>query len=91
MFIARPNPATLALRPIHARAGSAIGIEPLVTQAQRQQVAGAVNAGFFNRNNQLPLGAVRKQWPMGFWPYFRTGRDGLERTGRLVHGSFCAL
>ena len=88
MFIARPNPATLALRPIHARAGSAIGIEPLVTQAQRQQVAGAVNAGFFNRNNQLPLGAVRNngQWVSG--PILGRGAMAWNEQGDLFMDRF---
>jgi hypothetical protein len=37
------------------------GIAPLITIAQKSQVAAAINAGFFNRNNQLPLGAIRRE------------------------------
>ena len=67
MFITKPNPTTLSMRPIRSNPSSAIGIEPILSTAQRQQAAAAVNAGFFNRNNQLPLGAVRAagQWLSG--------------------------
>ena len=84
MFITRPNPSTLALRPIHANPSTAIGIEPILTTAQRQQVAGAVNAGFFNRNNQLPLGAVRNagQWISG--PILGRGAMAWNDRGDLV-------
>ena len=84
MFIAQPNPATLALRTIHARPGSAVGIEPLVTQAQTQGAGGAVNAGFFNRNNQLPLGAVRSngEWISG--PILGRGAMAWNDQGDLV-------
>jgi len=88
MFIAQPNPSTLALRPIRANPNSAIGIEPIVTQAQRQQVTGAVNAGFFNRNNQLPLGAVRNsgQWISG--PILGRGAMAWNDRGDLVMDRF---
>ncbi|MFK8181910.1 MAG: phosphodiester glycosidase family protein [Phormidesmis sp.] len=84
MFIAQPNPSSLALRTIHARPGSAIGIEPIVTQAQTQGVAGAVNAGFFNRNNQLPLGAVRRngEWISG--PILGRGAMAWNEQGDLI-------
>ncbi|MGB3298743.1 MAG: phosphodiester glycosidase family protein [Phormidesmis sp.] len=84
MFITRPDPANVALRPIHAKDNSAIGIEPILAQAQRQRVTGAVNAGFFNRNNQLPLGAVRSagQWISG--PILGRGAMGWNDQGDLM-------
>ncbi len=84
MFVAQPNPSTLALRPIQANPSAAIGIEPIVTQAQRQQVTGAVNAGFFNRNNQMPLGALRSagQWISG--PILGRGAMAWNDRGDLV-------
>ena len=84
MFVTRPNPATLALRPISAAPNSAIGIEPLLSMAQRQGVSGAVNAGFFNRNNQLPLGAVRSggRWISG--PILGRGAMAWNDQGDLV-------
>ncbi len=88
MFIAQPNPSTLALRPIHANPNTATGIEPIVTTAQQQQVTGAVNAGFFNRNNQLPLGAVRNagRWISG--PILGRGAMAWNDQGDLVMDRF---
>ncbi|MEM9091242.1 MAG: phosphodiester glycosidase family protein [Cyanobacteria bacterium P01_F01_bin.53] len=88
MFITRPNPSTLAFRTIHANANSAIGIEPILSTAQRQRATGAVNAGFFNRNNQLPLGAVRSdgQWISG--PILGRGAMAWNEQGDLIMDRF---
>ena len=84
MFIAKPNPAMLSMRPIRSNPNSAIGIEPIINTAQRQQAAAAVNAGFFNRNNQLPLGAVRNagQWLSG--PILGRGAMAWNDQGDLI-------
>jgi hypothetical protein len=84
MFIARPNRGALNLRPIQANPGTAVGIEPIITTAQRSAAIGAVNAGFFNRNNQLPLGAVRSagQWISG--PILGRGAMAWNDDGDLV-------
>ena len=84
MFIAKPNPAMLSMRPIRSNPNSAIGIAPIVNTAQQQQAAAAVNAGFFNRNNQLPLGAVRNagQWLSG--PILGRGAMAWNDRGDLI-------
>lgn len=51
--------AQTTLRPIWTDPTTATGTAPLQTMAQRWQATAAINAGFFNRNNQYPLGAVR--------------------------------
>ncbi len=88
MFIARPDRSALNLRPIHANPGTAVGIEPIITTAQRSAAIGAVNAGFFNRNNQLPLGAVRSagQWISG--PILGRGAMAWNDDGDLVMDRF---
>ncbi len=88
MFIVRPDPAALTLRPIKASLNTAIGIEPILTTAQRNQAIGAVNAGFFNRNNQLPLGAIRSagQWISG--PILGRGAMAWNDDGDLVMDRF---
>ncbi|MEM6519461.1 MAG: phosphodiester glycosidase family protein [Cyanobacteria bacterium P01_C01_bin.70] len=55
------------LEPIWGNANQLPGITPLKTMAMNARAYIAINAGFFNRNNQLPLGAVRKegQWISG--------------------------
>ncbi|MGG6293183.1 phosphodiester glycosidase family protein [Leptolyngbya sp. AN02str] len=78
----------LSLKPIWANPNGMPGTAPLVSMAAQWQAAGAINAGFFNRNNQLPLGAVRRdgQWLSG--PILNRGaiawnERGDTRFGRL--------
>lgn len=60
------NPQTpgLKLQPIWGNQNALLGIHPLLSMAQGNQVAAAINAGYFNRNNKTPLGAIRQngQW-----------------------------
>ncbi|WP_261891455.1 phosphodiester glycosidase family protein [Acaryochloris marina] len=60
------NPQTpgLKLQPIWGNRNALLGIHPLLSMAQGNQVAAAINAGYFNRNNKTPLGAIRQdgQW-----------------------------
>lgn len=62
VFVLEVNPrqAGLRLRPILPNVSIA-GTAPLFQTAQRTLTTGAINAGFFNRNNQLPLGAIRTE------------------------------
>jgi len=55
------------LEPIWGDPNQLPGITPLKTMAANAQAYVAINAGFFNRNNQLPLGAIRRdgQWISG--------------------------
>ncbi len=59
--------AELSLQPIWTNPDAMPGIAPLADTAQQWQAIAAINAGFFNRNNQLPLGAIRHdgQWHSG--------------------------
>lgn len=55
-----PQAANLALRPIWSNPNAMSGIERLDNMANRWQAPAAINGGFFNRNNKLPLGAIRR-------------------------------
>ncbi|MEB3251219.1 MAG: phosphodiester glycosidase family protein [Cyanobacteriota bacterium] len=79
-----PGQAGLNLRPIWADPTTATGTAPLVTIAPRWQAAAALNAGFFNRNNQYPLGAVRynQEWISG--PILNRGVVGWSRQGQVA-------
>lgn len=59
--------ADTTLQPIWGSPNQLPGITPLKTMADNANAYVAINAGFFNRNNQLPLGAIRKngQWISG--------------------------
>lgn len=49
----------ISLEPIFSRDSSRSGLSPLVKVASDSGAVAAINGGFFNRNNQLPLGAIR--------------------------------
>lgn len=78
--------AGLDLRPIWPHSQQLPGIAPLVSTAQRYRAAAAINGGFFNRNNQLPLGAIRyrDQWISG--PILNRGAIAWDAAGRFWIG-----
>jgi exopolysaccharide biosynthesis protein len=78
-----PQSSPLTLRPIWADPTTAVGTAPLQTMTQRWQAVAAINAGFFNRNNQLPLGAVRynNDWISG--PVLSRGVIGWDSQGQV--------
>lgn len=77
------DPTQTSLRPIWTDPTTAVGTAPLTTIAQRWQAAAAINAGFFNRNNQYPLGAVRTNntWISG--PILSRGVVGWNDQGQV--------
>ncbi len=77
------DPTQTSLRPIWTDPITATGTAPLTTIAQRWQAAAAINAGFFNRNNQYPLGAVRANntWISG--PILSRGVVGWNDQGQV--------
>ena len=59
-----PFHRNITMKPIVSNPDRAEGIAPLITTARKNEATIAINGGFFNRNNQLPLGAVRQN---GTW------------------------
>jgi hypothetical protein len=57
----------VALKPIASNPNGREGTAPLVSIARSWQAVAAINGGFFNRNNKLPLGAIRQdsRWLSG--------------------------
>ena len=51
--------AGIKLKPIVANSDTLVGTAPLMQTAQQNLAVAAINGGFFNRNNRLPLGAIR--------------------------------
>ncbi|XGV96795.1 MAG: phosphodiester glycosidase family protein [Leptolyngbya sp. BL-A-14] len=76
-----PRQPGVSLKPILPNPGTLIGTAPLIRTAQQAQVAAAINGGFFNRNNQLPLGAIRLdgRWLSG--PILGRGAIAWNATG----------
>lgn len=62
-----PRSPQISLQPITNNPQSQVGTAPLVTATAAAKASAAINAGFFNRNNQLPLGAIRQggRWLSG--------------------------
>lgn len=81
-----PRQPGVTLKPIVSNPSTAVGTAPLTTTAQQIQVAAAINGGFFNRNNQLPLGAIRRdsQWLSG--PILNRGAIGWNNEGSVTVG-----
>lgn len=81
-----PRQPGVKIRPIVSNASAAAGTAPLASTAQQTQVAAAINGGFFNRNNQLPLGAIRRdsQWLSG--PILNRGVFAWNESGETTAG-----
>ncbi|BDI16591.1 hypothetical protein ANSO36C_23930 [Nostoc cf. commune SO-36] len=73
-----PRKFGLALKPMWASTDGLTGTAPLIQTAQRYLAVAGINGGYFNRNNRLPLGAIRQnnQWLSG--PHSESRCDRLE-------------
>jgi hypothetical protein len=81
-----PRQPGLKLKPIWSDPKTLVGTAPLATLAQRWQAAAAINGGYFNRNNRLPLGAIRQA---GRWissPILNRGAIAWNETGEFKLG-----
>lgn len=81
-----PRQPGVSLRPILSSTSSSGGTAPLFNTAQRTQGIAAINGGFFNRNNQLPLGAIRSnsRWLSG--PILNRGALAWNDSGEVSFG-----
>ena len=73
----------ITLKPILANNNGPQGTAPLISIARTAQAAAAINGGFFNRNNQYPLGAIRRdnRWLAG--PILNRGAIGWNEQGAV--------
>jgi hypothetical protein len=81
-----PTVVGLSLKPIWANPETQTGIAPLIQTAQRYLAVAGINGGYFNRNNKLPLGAIRRdnQWVSG--PILNRGAIGWNDSGKYYFG-----
>lgn len=78
-----PHTAGLTLKPITSQSTTLVGTAPLIKTAIAHSAAAAINGGFFNRKNQLPLGAIRRD---GRWlssPILNRGAIALNDAGQV--------
>ncbi len=81
------NPAkNIKLLPFWSEATTLIGTAPLIKTAERYNAIAAINGGFFNRKNQLPLGAIRRDgnWISG--PILNRGAIAWNNQGKIKIG-----
>nr|MDZ8170106.1 phosphodiester glycosidase family protein [Nostoc sp. CmiSLP01]MDZ8286684.1 phosphodiester glycosidase family protein [Nostoc sp. ChiSLP01] len=82
------NPRTvgLTLKPMWVSPNTLIGTAPLIQTAQRYLAVAGINGGYFNRNNKLPLGAIRRdgQWLSG--PILNRGAIAWNNSGQFYFG-----
>jgi hypothetical protein len=82
------NPRTLGLKlkPIRENPDLQAGTAPLIQTAQKYLAIAAINGGYFNRNNRLPLGAIRQdgQWLSG--PILNRGAIAWNDSGQFYFG-----
>lgn len=81
-----PRQAGLTLKPIWTDPNTLTGTAPLMQIAQRYLAVAAINAGYFNRNNRLPLGAMRRDnlWISG--PILNRGAIAWNDAGEFYLG-----
>jgi uncharacterized protein YigE (DUF2233 family) len=81
-----PRQPGLRLRPFWSANTGVVGLEGLAKMAQRNQVAAAINGGYFGRDRQSPLGAIRRD---GTWissPILNRGVMAWDAQGRFKVG-----
>jgi hypothetical protein len=81
-----PRDPRVALRPIWSNSAQMPGTRPLTTMGRQWRTFAAINGGFFNRNNQLPLGAIRREnrWYSG--PILNRGAIAWDDAGNVLIG-----
>lgn len=81
-----PRKVGLTLKPIWTNSDTLTGTAPIIQTAQRYLAVAAINGGYFNRNNKLPLGALRRdnQWLSG--PILNRGAIAWNDSGQFYFG-----
>jgi hypothetical protein len=81
-----PRQKGIKLRPMFAAEPNLVGTNHLIKFAptsQTSQVVAAINGGYFNRNNRMPLGAIKRD---GNWlssPILNRGAIGWNDQGQM--------
>jgi hypothetical protein len=81
-----PRANRMSFRPIWTNPATQVGTAPLMQTAQLWQAAAAINAGFFNRNQQLPLGALRRDGRWFSGPILNRGAIAWNDRGQFKIG-----
>lgn len=81
-----PRSSGISLRPIWSNPATLVGTAPLIQTARLGQASAAINAGFFNRNTQLPLGAIRRDGRWFSGPILNRAAIAWNDSGQFKFG-----
>lgn len=81
-----PRVNRMSFRPIWSNPATQVGTAPLIRTAQLWQATAAINAGFFNRKQELPLGAIRRDGRWFSGPILNRGAIAWNETGQFKIG-----
>ncbi|BAY85148.1 hypothetical protein NIES267_46470 [Calothrix parasitica NIES-267] len=78
-----PRTSKAKIRPVATNQDKQEGTAPLIKTARKYLAAAAINGGFFNRKNRLPLGAIRRdgKWLSG--PILNRGAIAWNDSGNF--------
>ncbi|MCX7592285.1 MAG: phosphodiester glycosidase family protein [Fischerella sp.] len=87
------NPRTVGIKikPILANSDTLVGTAPIMQTAQQQLAVAAINGGYFNRNNRLPLGAIRRDGQWLSSPILNRGAIAWNDSGQFHMGRLTLL
>jgi Phosphodiester glycosidase len=82
------NPRTVGikLKPLVTNLNTLTGSAPLIQTAQQYLAVAAINGGYFNRNNRLPLGAIRRDNEWLSSPILNRGAIAWNDSGQFYFG-----
>ncbi|WP_310424618.1 phosphodiester glycosidase family protein [Chamaesiphon sp. VAR_48_metabat_135_sub] len=78
-----PRQKGIKIRSILAQDPSLVGTNHLIKFAPPTQVAAAINGGYFNRNNRMPLGALKRDGKWLSSPILNRGAIGWNDGGQM--------
>lgn len=81
-----PRTSGIKLKPIWANPNTLVGTAPLIQTAQKYSAVAAINSGYFNRHNQLPLGAIRRDGQWLSSPILNRGAIAWNDAGQFYMG-----
>ena len=81
-----PKQRALTLKPIWSNPSTLVGTAPLLNIAPLSQASAAVNAGFFNRKQLVPLGAIRQDNRWVSSPILNRGAIAWNNNGNIKIG-----
>lgn len=81
-----PRQPGLKLQPIWSDPNALVGSAPVSTLAQKWQAAAVINGGYFNRNNRMPLGALRQSNRWVSSPILNRGAIAWNDSGEFQLG-----